>query len=268
MSDKEQLEWEAANGPRYGIAALVSAPLIILGFLFPLLIFGQSDGDADALKRVDDAGVLAYLGVAVQALAYGLLVAALYYLARVVMARSDQALKVLLPLIPIAALLTVAASLINQIDLAGVADDFFASGPRTDARAEDLLENRSSLIAPIGFAGSLALAISFVLLAINGMRTGVLSRFMGILGILAAAVPALIPGAGAIVQLYWIGALGLLFLDRWPNDRGPAWSVVEAIPWPGAADQVRQESEAEPEPELEPEAKPNPRSARKKKKRR
>ena len=41
---------------------------------------------------------------------------------------------------------------------------------------------------------------------------------------------------GAFVQLFWIVALGMLFLNRWPNGRGPAWSVVEAIPWPTAAD--------------------------------
>ncbi|MEJ7715557.1 MAG: hypothetical protein WKF40_07580 [Thermoleophilaceae bacterium] len=28
----------------------------------------------------------------------------------------------------------------------------------------------------------------------------------------------------------------MLFLDRWPNGRGPAWSAVEAIPWPTAAE--------------------------------
>ena len=42
---------------------------------------------------------------------------------------------------------------------------------------------------------------------------------------------------GAFIQLFWIVALGMLFLNRWPNGRGPAWDVVEAVPWPTAADQ-------------------------------
>ena len=53
---------------------------------------------------------------------------------------------------------------------------------------------------------------------------------------------------GAFVQLFWIVALGMLFLGRWPNGRGPAWSVVEAVPWPTAADvQAAREAAAEPE---------------------
>lgn len=268
MSDEEQLEWEARNGPRAAVAAFVSAPLVVLGFLLPLMVFGQSDGDADALRRVDDAGVLAFLAPLVQLVAYATLTAALFYLARVVMARTDQALRILLPLIPLGAALTVAASLMNQIDLLGVADDFLSSGAQTDRRAESLLDDRSPLIAPIGFAGSLALAISFVLLAVNGMRTGVFSRFMGFLGILGAVVPALIPGAGTVVQLYWIAALGLLFLDRWPGGRGPAWSTVEAIPWPSAADAQAARQVPEPSPDPEPEPPDQQRAARKKKRKR
>ena len=50
--------------------------------------------------------------------------------------------------------------------------------------------------------------------------------------------------------MFWTVALGVLFLDRWPNGRGPAWSVVEAIPWPTAA-QIRGVA-AGGEPETDP----------------
>jgi hypothetical protein len=62
-----------------------------------------------------------------------------------------------------------------------------------------------------------------------------------------------------VVQLFWLVALGILFLDRWPQGRGPAWDAVEEIPWPtaqerrdeamGQADQAPARSRREPDPE-------------------
>jgi len=66
----------------------------------------------------------------------------------------------------------------------------------------------------------------------------------------------------------------MLFLDRWPGGRGPAWQTGEEIPWPGAAQQ-REEMErrraeregvieAQPEPEVEA-AEPRPTSRKRRK---
>jgi hypothetical protein len=67
------------------------------------------------------------------------------------------------------------------------------------------------------------------------MRAGVLSRFFGIITVIIGALYVLPLGGGpAIIQVFWLAALGLLFLDRWPGGRGPAWAGGEAIPWPTA----------------------------------
>ena len=47
-----------------------------------------------------------------------------------------------------------------------------------------------------------------------------------------------------ILQVFWLGALGVLFLGRWPNERGPAWDTGDPDPWPTAAE-LRAEAEAE-----------------------
>src|SRR3954462_473184 len=71
----------------------------------------------------------------------------------------------------------------------------------------------------------------------HAMRAGLLSRFMGILGVIVGALTAIpILGGAPVVQLFWLVALGILFLDRWPQGRGPAWEAVEEIPWPTAQD--------------------------------
>ena len=107
-----------------------------------------------------------------------------------------------------------------------------------------------------GFAGTLALAFSYVIIALNAMRAGLLSRFMGVLGIGVGAliVLPLLPQGLPIVQMFWLGALGLLFLGRWSGGRGPAWETGTAVPWPaanrrGQPEQPPEEPEAPPEEE-------------------
>jgi hypothetical protein len=97
------------------------------------------------------------------------------------------------------------------------------------------------------------------MISLNAMRAGLLSRFMGILGIFVGVL-LVIPIGVQILQLFWFAALGLLFLDRWPGGRGPAWSSGEAIPWPGAAEQRHdmERRRAEQEGLVEPAAEPEP----------
>jgi len=47
-----------------------------------------------------------------------------------------------------------------------------------------------------------------------------------------------------VIAYFWTIALGFLFIDRWPQGRGPAWESGEAIPWPTAA-QLREQQQAE-----------------------
>ena len=58
---------------------------------------------------------------------------------------------------------------------------------------------------------------------------------MGILGAIAGALVVFqLAGVSAIVQGFWLAALGVIFLGRWPGGRGPAWESGEAEPWPSA----------------------------------
>jgi hypothetical protein len=72
-----------------------------------------------------------------------------------------------------------------------------------------------------------------VIICLNAMRVGLLTRFMGILGIIVGIlfVVPLAPGP-PIVQSFWLGALAALFAGRWPRGLPPAWAAGRAIPWP------------------------------------
>jgi hypothetical protein len=141
-------------------------------------------------------------------------------------------------LLLLAPLLLAVGGLLNQLDLNDVAEEFLAGGSRSESRAEDLLEDRNVLGGALGSGGTLCLALSFVLISLNAMRAGLLSKFMGVLGVVVGGllVLPLLPGGQSTVQIFWVAALGLLFLDRWPAGRGPAWETGEPIPWPSAAD--------------------------------
>ena len=97
----------------------------------------------------------------------------------------------------------------------------------------------------LGLPGALALALSIVLIALNAMRVGLLTRFMGVLGMITGALQILpIGGPLPVVQAFWLVMLGVLFLGRWPNGQPRAWASGQAEPWPSSADVRAQRQKA------------------------
>ena len=88
----------------------------------------------------------------------------------------------------------------------------------------------------LGLTGVLALGFWLVKGSLDAMRLGLLTRFMGVLGI--ALGPALVLGFGLFVLPLWLIALGVLFLGCWPRGMPPAWSDGRAEPWPSAAERA------------------------------
>jgi hypothetical protein len=60
------------------------------------------------------------------------------------------------------------------------------------------------------------------------MRTGLLTRFWGSLGLALGAVFVFF----TLFTLIWFIYLGLLFAGWVPGGRPPAWAAGEAMPWP------------------------------------
>ena len=232
-----QLEWERRAGRVAGPAALVSALLVAASTAVQVGIGAAPDNEREALMRFDEHQGEFFLSLGLQAASYLLLAGALLYLLRATMYRRPEVPRFITGLVLLAPVLLAVGGLMNQLDLNDVADEFLA-GARTESRADDLLEDRNVVGGAIGSGGTLCLALSFVLISLNAMRAGLLSRFMGVLGIVVGAllVFPLLPGGQATVQVFWVAALGMLFLGRWPGGRGPAWETGEAIPWPSAAD--------------------------------
>lgn len=266
-----QLEWEARVGRLAAAAAFLSAVLAAASMAVQLAALGAPpDSEREALVRFHEHHGEYFASLALQAGSYVLLAATMLYLLRATMHRRPEVPRFTTGLVLLAPLLLTVGGLLNQLELNDVAEEFVSSGERKEPRAEDLLEDRNLVGGAIFQGGTLCLALSFVLVSLNAMRAGLLSRFMGVLGIIVGAllILPLLPGGQSTVQIFWVVALGALFLGRWPGGRGPAWETGEAIPWPSAADaRERALAEATPAEGAEPEADETPRPASRKRKR-
>src|SRR5439155_538657 len=71
------------------------------------------------------------------------------------------------------------------------------------------------------------------LTSLVAMRTGLLSRFLGVLGLIVGvlyAVP-LLGGGGGLLQFVWYVAVGMVISNVWPGGRGPAWAAGARVRW-------------------------------------
>jgi hypothetical protein len=114
---------------------------------------------------------------------------------------------------------------------------FVTTGSQTYEEANHLTSSSGLLaLQLLGQAAALLLAVSFVLVSLNAMRTGLLSRFMGYLGIFAGVLVLFQIVQIPVVQGYWLAALGYLFSGRWPTGVPPAWRSGRSEPWPSSAE--------------------------------
>ncbi len=76
-----------------------------------------------------------------------------------------------------------------------------------------------------------------IVMMINSMRVGLITRWMGVLGIFTGIL-IFLPIGGAtleVVPAFWLVAMGILYIGKWPNGQPPAWEAGEARPWPTRA---------------------------------
>lgn len=265
MSREEQIEWEARWGRPAAAAALAGAVLPIGSAFLRFGALGNTrEGDRQTLVAFDEESGLLLLSSALGVAGYLLIGLVLVYLWRASRARREETPAAGQPLALLGAVLFSIASVINLVEIIDIAGTFTDSGPRTERRADQLLEDRSPVGGALGLGGGLALALALVLISINAMRAGLLSRFMGILGVIVGAFNVIPLFPLPIVQLFWLGALAVLFLDRWPGGRGPAWASGEAIPWPSAMDAAKAREAALQQAPNEPEEPSAPKPRRKK----
>ena len=225
------------------------------------------DGKVAGIRFLDEhAGTFLILAI-LQGISTALLIGPLGFLYIATRYRRPELPRLLRGLVVAAPIVYGALFVIRQIDVNSIAGDVvpkIAGEPGSSKHAKDLIDERLSggslaVLSGITFAAQLAVGAAIVFVSQHARRAGLLSPFMGILGIIVGVLLAIpVFGSFAVVQFFWVAALGVLFLNRWPQARGPAWETGEADAWPSAAE-VRAaldsaddgDSEAAPEPEVE-----------------
>ncbi len=132
------------------------------------------------------------------------------------------------------AVMVAVATLVHDASVVIGASSFAGSADQTPENAHDVLQSPFVIAALIlRQAGVFALGAAFILISLNAMRVGLLTRFMGVLGIIVGVLFVVPLGSSLpIVQAFWLIALGVLLSGRWPGGEPPAWQTGEAIPWP------------------------------------
>ena len=161
-----------------------------------------------------------------------------------------------------------------------IAFNDFLDGGRTVDDARNIGSSVSVTAELLAYVGQFLLAAGMLLVSLNAMRAGLLTRFLGILGVVSGVLfvfPQLMPLP--VVQAFWLIALGLTLLGVGRAQLPPAWQTGKAEPWPSAQEAAARRREAEerrqairPEPEPEPApvpaTRPHPSSKKRKRKRR
>ena len=203
---------------------------------------------------------------------------ALSYLFRAARARNPQigravgwSVAAALALYPLGRGVREIATWIEYSQFADAAAAERTPGGQRDIGAEGILPGAALL----EILGAFAFALSFVLVAMNAMRVGLLTRFMGILGVIVGALAVFQLDAPQVVRGIWLLFLGLLLFGRYPGGTPPAWETGRAEPWPSQQelrerrDALKAEHTAEEPAPAEPgEAGYAPGEARRKRKKR
>lgn len=249
----------------------------------------------EILRLVDRQTTPFVVGGVITAVALLGLFIVMAYLYRVTKYRREQLMRAAIVVLAVGCIGSAGVIVWRQVEYVNAAHQFVDNPPVVpasketkkqkddflDDQAEDVVRDKVATAAGVGLGANVAVGFALVLIALNAMRAGLLSRFMGILGVIIGvlyAIPLL--GGPQVLQLFWLPALGVLFLGRWPGGRGPAWEMGTEEPWPSAAEtRARMLAEQGPEDDEdyededededdEPGTRRHPSSKKRKKKRR
>ncbi len=273
MAPEEVLAFEARWRTRAAIGAAAGAVLVLAGGI--ALVTTLSDSKTSELTSqllfYDRHSSSLLLATIVAGLGSVCMIAPLVYLFHAAKARRPQLPGVALITAWVGPIAAGLGQIALQVVLLDKAHAFATTGAQTYAQAKHLTdEGILKAMQGIVLAGQLSLGFAFVIISLNAMRVGLLTRFMGVLGIIVGVLFVIPLGTLQVVQPFWLLTLAALFLGRWPNGVPPAWRTGKAEPWP-TQQELREEREktkaaqlkaaGKAPPEAEAETEPEPAAA-------
>jgi hypothetical protein len=275
MTADDQLLYEARVRPRQAVIAGVAAAALI-GASVTQLVGPHSKVNELTIGLITehDRKVLDLVGAGVQAIGSLALAATLVFLFGATKARNPKLPGFLKILAIVGGVTAAIAGIVSAVLIAIKSGQFVTHGDQTYEQAHHLTSSPAFVVPQVLVqAAALLVAISFVMICLQAMRVGLLTRFLGYLGIFAGVMVIIPVVQLPVVQAYWLASLAYLLTGRWPSGVPKAWSTGRAEPWPSAAEMREQRAEGikrqsrprpgrKAAPAPEPESEPEPVAAR------
>jgi hypothetical protein len=240
------------------VATLGSILLIVAAIVVASQGIGGSDGDSELLRNIDAHRSAQLISSILQGIGIGLLALPLYYLFRAANARSERMRGQLVGVVIAAPLFLAVLAILSGLSNLEAASTFVSDEvPRLMAKGMALGSDRANDVAsdtiadsslrPIaagfGIGGQVGFVVAMFYTALYAMRTGLLPRFWGSLGMALGAVSFIF----FQFTLLWFVYLGFLIAGLVPGGKPPAWQSGEAEPWPTPGEKAAEElDETEP----------------------
>ncbi len=264
---KQQIELETHRRNRLGVPAFAAGMLfflstiIVTATLTALPTVGLVQGLGPALrgqatplvspraaevKYISHHAVALIAGSTIKSLAIVVLVLVLVVLVDATRVRRPESLAATRLLVLIGGIGLAVVNIAHQV-ITSVRAHSFEMGHDFSAHAVDQALTKGTVNVAgqyLDLLGALMLTFGMIAACVNAIRVGLITRWMGVIGIFSAVL-ILVPIGGAtleIVPAFWLLAMGILYMGRWPNGDLPAWTEGEARPWPSGA-QARAERE-------------------------
>jgi hypothetical protein len=235
----QQIADERRRGRLAAISALASAALLVAAAVWSQSLSGDApERNGPALLRFFDRHTGELIGSStVRGLALLLLLPVTLHLYRATKARRPDEPPVVLVMAlygPIAAGIgTIAVGTALAVEASNFVNREFQS-----IEAADDAFRAVQLIGLLSFSGSLALAFWFVKGCLDAMRVGLLSRFVGVVGIAVGPGLVLFSGLFQFVLPLWLLAIAALFAGIGLGERPPAWEAGEAVALPSTRERL------------------------------
>ena len=238
MTPEDTLAYESQNRVRRTTIAAAAGVLLLLASILGLVGPHAAVSEQTLSLIVQHKrGTLSILSAVINAVSEVGIAVTLIYLWQCTRRRVEGTL----PIAPILAIVGVSAAVIGGVvyafEITSKANEFATTGAQTYDEAIRLTGGLGLLILQIlSQLGALLIAIAFILVSLQTMRTGLLPRFMGYVGMFAGVLVLFPIIVVPVVQLYWLVAVAILLSGNWPSGLPPAWSTGRAEAWPSSAE--------------------------------
>jgi hypothetical protein len=244
VNRQRTLEWEERWAVPAAICAFAAAALFIGGTVAAQQGPVSPGSTTELLREYYDVRGTMALGAGLNAISLFLLAPVLYYLFQAAAARSASVRRGLVGVVVAGPVFLGVAEVLQYVAISNAASDFATPGGGAGIPigeyAEDLIRDQAvfGFAQGLSFAGILGFVIGVIYTALWAMRVGLVTRFFGTFGMALGASLILLAQAFSLLALMlWSVWLGLIYIDRVPRGRPPAWEAGEARPWPKAGEQ-------------------------------